>query len=159
MNEFFTSGQPSQLQISFTDNPSNPQPGQTTSFSALVNGGAPPFWYTWNFGDGSRGRGQTISHTYQKAGSYATTLTVIDAARQTVVASLTLTVAAPPPSQPPNPSTKPSTLGGLCLQCLTKNVSATFLLLVGLPIVLSLAISLTTVIRNRHRKTVHGLAR
>jgi hypothetical protein len=159
MNEFFISGQPSQLQVSFTDDPSNPQPGQTTSFSALVNGGAPPFWYTWNFGDGSKGKGQTISHTYQKAGSYATTLTVIDAARQTVTAYLSLTVATPPSSQQPNPSTKPSPLGWSCLQCLTKNVSATFLLLVGLPIVLSLAIGLTTLVRNRHRKTIRGLAK
>jgi hypothetical protein len=161
MNEFFTDGQPSQMQASFTDNPSHPQAGQTTTFSALVNGGAQPFWYNWNFGDGSRGRGQTISHTYQKAGSYATTLTVTDAARQTVTASLTLTITAPPSpsSHPSPPSTKPPPFGGFCIQCPIKNLSTTSLLLVGLPVVLSLAIAFTTLVRNRHRKTNRKLAR
>jgi hypothetical protein len=161
MNEFFTDGQPSQMQASFTDNPSHPQAGQTTTFSALVNGGAQPFWYNWNFGDGSRGRGQTTSHAYQKAGNYATTLTVTDAARQTVTASLTLTIVAPPSpsSHPSPPSTKPPPLGGFCIQCPIKNLSTTSLLLIGLPVVLSLAIAFTTLARNRHRKTDRKLAR
>jgi hypothetical protein len=153
MNEFFTNGEPSSLQASFTDNPSNPQAGQTTAFSALVNGGAKPYLYNWNFGDGTKGRGQSTSHVYQKAGSYATTLTVTDAARQTVTASLILTIAAPP-----SPSTKPPTLGGLCLQCPIKNISTTSLLLAGLPVVLSLVIAFRTLVRNRHRKTIRGLA-
>jgi hypothetical protein len=153
MNEFFTNGEPSSLQASFTDNPSNPQAGQTTAFSALVNGGAKPYLYNWNFGDGTKGRGQSTSHVYQKAGSYATTLTVTDAARQTITASLTLTIAAPP-----SPSTKPPTLGGLCLQCPIKNISTTSLLLAGLPVVLSLVIAFRTLVRNRHRKTIRALA-
>jgi phosphatidylinositol-3-phosphatase len=153
MNEFFANGEPSQLQASFTDNPSNPQAGQTTAFSALVNGGAKPYLYNWNFGDGTKGRGQTTSHIYQKAGSYATTLTVTDAARQAVTASLTLTIAAWP-----SPSAIPPTIGGLCIQCPIKNLSTTSLLLVGLPLVLSLVIAFTTLVRNRHRKTIRGLA-
>ena len=161
MNEFFTGGQPSQLQASFTDNPSNPQAGQTTAFSALVNGGAIPYLYAWNFGDGTKGRGQSISHTYQKAGTYATTLTVIDAARQTFTAALTLTIATPPlPSpRPPSSSSKPPPLGGICLQCPLKSFSTTSLLLVGLPVVLSLAMAFNTLVRNRRRKTIRGFAR
>ena len=35
--------------------------------------------YTWNFGDGTRGRGRSIAHTYQARGRYYATLTVTDA--------------------------------------------------------------------------------
>jgi acid phosphatase len=159
MNDFFTDGQPSRLEASFTDNPSNPKVGQPTAFSALVNGGAEPYSYYWNFGDGSTGRGQTVAHTYLKAGSYLTTLTVNDATRQVVTASLTLTVAAlPSPSdRPPPPSTKPQPQGGICLQCPFKNISTTMLLLGGLPIALFLAIASTNLVRSRHRKTTRRL--
>jgi hypothetical protein len=161
MNEFFTNGQPSKLEASFTDNPSNPEAGQTTAFSALVNGGAEPYSYNWNFGDGSKGRGQTITHVYQKAGSYATTLTVIDAARQIVTPSLTLTIApaqSPSPQTPPS-STKPPPQGGFCLQCPIKNISTTSLLLAGLPVALTLATAFTILVRSRHRKATRRFAR
>jgi len=151
MNEFFIDGQPSQLKASFTDNPSNPEAGQTIVFSALVNGGAKPYLYNWDFGDGSLERGQDIAHTYVRAGSYVTTLKVIDAARLVSIASLTLTVAAVPSSSP-----QP---GGFCLQCRIKNISAISLLLGGLPVVLSLAIAFAALVRSRHRKTRRRLAR
>ena len=154
MNEFFANGQPSQMQASFTDDPSNPQAGHTTSFSALVNGGAKPYSYTWNFGDGSRGKGQTITHVYPKAGSYSTTLTVSDATRQVVIDSVTLSVAAVPS---PSPQTPPP--GGFCLQCQIKNVSTTTLILGSLPIALALAVAFTTLVRNRRRKPISRLVR
>jgi len=34
--------------------------------------------YAWNFGDGATGQGKTVSHTYQNAGTYTVTLTVMD---------------------------------------------------------------------------------
>nr|MDJ0959653.1 PKD domain-containing protein [Acidimicrobiia bacterium] len=34
--------------------------------------------YSWNFGDGSNGSGETTSHTYDEAGDYTITLTVTD---------------------------------------------------------------------------------
>jgi len=34
--------------------------------------------YSWNFGDGITGSGETVTHSYSKAGQYLVTLTVID---------------------------------------------------------------------------------
>jgi len=51
--------------------------------------------YTWDFGDGSTGTGETISHTYTAAGTYTVTHTVqtsngcADEVRQTVTVSAT----------------------------------------------------------------------
>jgi PKD repeat protein len=36
--------------------------------------------YDWDFGDGNSGDGKTVTHTYEKAGTYKVTLTVVDSA-------------------------------------------------------------------------------
>jgi PKD repeat protein len=55
----------------FTFSPTNPQPGQTVSFSALTNVSQDPVInYLWEFGDGTTGSGQEPTHTYPSAGTY-----------------------------------------------------------------------------------------
>ncbi len=49
---------------------------QFTSTSTTNPSGQPISSYNWNFGDGQTGQGQTVSHTYQNAGTYQVTLTV-----------------------------------------------------------------------------------
>ena len=153
MNELFTGGQPCQLQTGFTYNPSNILSGQAIAFLALVSGGVQPYSFTWSFGDGGNGGGQSVSHAYQKSGTYAATLTVTDAAGQTITASRTLTIAPAPPS-----STQPPPPGEFCLQCLIKSIPTASLLFVGFPIVLSLAIVFMTFVRKRRRKEILRLA-
>ena len=48
--------------------------------------------YDWNFGDGSIGTGQSVSHTYTSSGSYVVTLTLTDNSGETAVTSQTITV-------------------------------------------------------------------
>ncbi len=66
-------------------------PGEEIEFSAYVEGGAPPYYYKWNWGDGNfsdwlgpyYGQGPNnpciASHTYHNVGEMIATLTVKDA--------------------------------------------------------------------------------
>jgi len=54
--------------------------------------------YTWDFGDGSTGSGQTTSHSYWTGGYYYVTLTVTDPYGATHSTSQTITVYCPPGS-------------------------------------------------------------
>ncbi len=53
--------------------------------------------YSWNFGDGSTGKGVSLDHTYQNAGSYDVHLTVTDSAGATGQAQVTITVSSNKP--------------------------------------------------------------
>lgn len=52
--------------------------------------------YQWNFGDGSSSSGQSVSHTYTQAGSYALQLTISSAKGSTRVVSKQISVGQPP---------------------------------------------------------------
>jgi PKD repeat protein len=60
--------------------PLAPQVGQTTTFTATASGGAPPYSFSWNFGDGGQATGTTVTHSYAAAGYYNVTLTAKDSA-------------------------------------------------------------------------------
>jgi phage baseplate assembly protein gpV len=58
--------------------------------------------YSWDFGDGTTGTGKTVTHTYTDSGTYTATLSVQDAAGNTAISSVTLTVESPAiPEFPP----------------------------------------------------------
>ncbi|MBF0494916.1 MAG: PKD domain-containing protein, partial [Candidatus Omnitrophica bacterium] len=54
--------------------------GESMTFDASATKDDTPekLSYVWNFGDGSRGEGKTVSHTYGKGGEYKVTLLVDD---------------------------------------------------------------------------------
>ena len=81
-----------QLSGSFSYNPSSPLPLLPVTFTATGSGGAQPYNYRWDFGDGTAASGQTISHTYLLPGSYVVTLTITDANHQTFTTSQTIII-------------------------------------------------------------------
>ena len=74
----------------------------TFEFEADVGGGTEPYTYSWDFdGEGSssgEGNEQTVSHTFEEAGSYDVSLTVTDSGGQSASDSIEITVEeeAPP---------------------------------------------------------------
>ncbi|HEX5745613.1 MAG TPA: metallophosphoesterase [Archangium sp.] len=65
----------------------------------------------WDFGDGQRAEGETVSHVYDRPGSYTVTLTST-AGGQVLTHSLTVTAeatAGEPPAGEPAPGTEPGT--------------------------------------------------
>lgn len=59
----------------FTFAPANPKIGATVTFTATINSGAAPISYAWDFGDGTAGSGEVVTHSYPSAGSFAVQLT------------------------------------------------------------------------------------
>jgi PKD repeat protein len=83
----------------FSFAPPTPQATAAVSFdgSASNEPGGSITGYSWDFGDGSTGTGQTTSHAYAAPGTYTVTLTVSDEAAQTNSTTHTVTVTHGPP--------------------------------------------------------------
>ena len=97
MNIIVGSGAPT---ASFTVSPTNPAPGQNVAFNAAATTpglGRQIVSYTWDFGDGTSGSGQSVMKTggYALEGSYTVTLVVVDDQGTRAVTSRTVTVAVP----------------------------------------------------------------
>jgi hypothetical protein len=97
MSDIFGSSTPGGLTTSFSYTPSTPQPGQAVTFTASTTGGAPPYSYSWSFGDGSSAMGASATHTYSKAGPYSVTLTATDSNRTTASSAQQVTVSTTSP--------------------------------------------------------------
>jgi PKD repeat protein len=108
MTEFFANAPPppTQLQASFTYSPSSPQVNQQITFTGSATGGTAPYTFTWAFGDGSTGTGNTAAHAYHSTGSFNVSLTVNDngSPKQSTTSQHSVPVTNPPP-QPPSPLT------------------------------------------------------
>ena len=64
--------------IDITADPTSGEAPLSVQFSTSVEGGSPPFSFTWDFGDGNLSTLQSPETTYRDAGSYIAQLTVID---------------------------------------------------------------------------------
>ena len=63
----------------------------------------------WDFGDGTKGAGPSISHTYRAPGTYTATLTVTDPGGLTATASLQITVSGSTALATPAPASRRAT--------------------------------------------------
>jgi PKD repeat protein len=61
--------------MAFNDGPT--PLGMTTTFTAVINSGT-NVTYTWDFGDGSTGTGQNVTHLYDLPGTYMVTVTAVN---------------------------------------------------------------------------------
>jgi hypothetical protein len=74
--------------------PTLSDPNVPVTLTANPSGGAPPYSYTWSFGDISANEtGQTVTHAYRQTGTYTVTLTATDANGSTTTSTVTITVA------------------------------------------------------------------
>jgi PKD repeat protein len=77
-----------------TANPISGSAPLAVAFTGLGTGGAQPYSYLWDFGDGSStSTTQNPNHTYSVGGNYTATLTVTDNAAATASATQAITVA------------------------------------------------------------------
>src|SRR5438132_871443 len=61
-------------------------------FTTQVNGGIPPYTYSWDFGDGTTSTLSSFTKHYSSAGTYAVRLTVTDS---TSISTANLTITVP----------------------------------------------------------------
>jgi PKD repeat protein len=65
-------------------------------FTGLASGGASPYSFNWEFGDGLKGTGEGVQHTYANPGTYIARLAVVDSAGSGAAASpLSIVVGQP----------------------------------------------------------------
>jgi PKD repeat protein len=81
------------LGVTVTATPGTPVVGQTVWLNATITGGTSPFVCSWNFGDGTRGSGTSVSHAYGAAGSYTAKAFVNDSLGFMATASVSATVS------------------------------------------------------------------
>jgi YVTN family beta-propeller protein len=75
---------------------SSPVVGSSIDFAAVVHGGLEPYNVTWSFDDGSYGYGDSTTHTFATAGTYAVEAVLTDAAGSRLNATLPVVVGAAP---------------------------------------------------------------
>jgi len=89
------------LTVEFNYSPTYPMVGDTVTFKASVVSGVVPYSFSWNFGDGSTGSGNPVTHVYSKASySMGVSLRVTDSASPTPASQSAfhyLIIKAPPP--------------------------------------------------------------
>jgi PKD repeat protein len=91
-----SSSQGEPLSVSPSASPYTGNSPLSVQFRANAAGGAPPYSYSWAFGDGTVGSGSSPTHVYN-AGSYTATVVVTDSDGNSATAAVGLVTAYPPP--------------------------------------------------------------
>lgn len=84
------------LSLKLSATPQNGLSALAVTFTAVLNGGAPPYIVNYNFGDGNSYEGQSLIHTFFKPGTYNVTATVTDSSGNAREAWIMIHVTSPP---------------------------------------------------------------
>lgn len=80
--------------VSVTASPTSGAVPLAVSFTSTVNGGASPYTYSWDFGDGSAAATTANpSHTYSISGTFTASVVVTDSSGASAKSSVTITVS------------------------------------------------------------------
>ncbi len=93
------------ISTSFSFNPANLLVLQNVTFTGTASGGTSPYAFSWDFGDGSIGTGQTVTHNYTSIGTFTVTLKATDSSNPQQTASSSQAVLVGPTAstnQPPS---------------------------------------------------------
>lgn len=99
----------------FSMDPVEPEAGETITFDASetilsnIPEGNAAVSHSWDFGDGSTGRGKSTTHAYEQAGSYLLKLSVTDSAGRVGTVEERITVKAATSTSDSDSSTSTST--------------------------------------------------
>jgi PKD repeat protein len=94
-----TFAQPPSMTAGISYLPVNPTVGTNILFSGSVSGGVAPYFWSWNFGDGTTASSQYIQNpqkSYAVAGSYQVTLNVSDSSASQLIATASVSVTVQP---------------------------------------------------------------
>ncbi|MCI4323827.1 MAG: PKD domain-containing protein, partial [Thermoplasmata archaeon] len=81
------------LVANLTATSDDPTTSQTVAFTAAATGGTGGVTYAWVFGDGTRGTGQTVDHSFGSPGTYTITVWVNDSSGRSAMKSMNLVVS------------------------------------------------------------------
>ncbi len=84
------------LQASASVGPDPAFPGQTVSYTSMVSGGAPPYAFSWTFGDGASSMAPDPTHSYSAPGIFDVAFTVRDTALRSLFINFTENVTLAP---------------------------------------------------------------
>jgi len=80
------------LTVSGSASPTSGSSNLQVTFACTASGGAGPYTYSWDFGDGETSTDRNSSHTYVSPGTYTVILTATDSASHTAQWNTTITV-------------------------------------------------------------------
>lgn len=87
--------QPMPLSMTLSATPTNGTAPLSVTFNAIVKGGAQPYIFNYNFGDGQSSQGQIVIHTYYQPGDYKVVVSTTDQNGTVVQRITTVKVVAP----------------------------------------------------------------
>ncbi|MEM4317879.1 MAG: LamG-like jellyroll fold domain-containing protein, partial [Candidatus Nitrosocaldaceae archaeon] len=80
------------LTLTINANPMSGVAPLTVNFSAIVNGGTPPYTYNWNFAGLGSSNQQNPQFTFNSAGNYTVTLTVTDSSQPSITGQASIII-------------------------------------------------------------------